>query len=117
MICPTDLCRTGDQKFILKEVSPTTFEYFQGLYPKLNGCPYVHLLHDTVPDQSIFVYTHAREHLLNLVKKDLPIVATKRILRDTLRGIAALHDQQILHAGEWACHSAYISTMYNGENA
>lgn len=30
---------------------------------------------------------------------DLPIALTKRILKDTLRGLAGLHDHNIVHTG------------------
>jgi hypothetical protein len=37
------------------------------------------------------------DHLLSLVRKELPVLVTKRILKDTLRGLAALHEQNIVH--------------------
>lgn len=39
------------------------------------------------------------DHLLNLAQEDLPLPLTKRILKDTLQGLAALHDQNIVHTG------------------
>lgn len=56
-------------------------------------------LEDTAPDQSIFVFKYLKENLLGLVQKDLPIAVTKRILKDALRGLAALHDKDIVHNG------------------
>lgn len=92
--------RAGDQKYVLKYVSRETFEYFQDIYSALEGFPYVRTLYDTIPEHCIFVFKFAREDLLSLAQKDLPIMATKKILKDTLRGLAALHDLHIVHAGK-----------------
>jgi serine/threonine protein kinase len=70
------------------------------MYRKLRGCPYLRLSHDIVPKPSMFVYKYFSDHLLSLVQEDLSIALTKRILKDTLRGLAALHDQNIVHAGK-----------------
>jgi len=92
--------RAGNQKFILKDVSQSDFKYFQDMYRELRSCPYLRLSQDTVPEQSMFVYKYFTDDLLSLVRKDLPIAPTKRILKDTLRGLAALHDQNIIHTGK-----------------
>jgi serine/threonine protein kinase len=76
------------------------------MYRKLRGCPYLRLPQDTVPEQSIFVYKYFSDDLLSLVQKDLPIALTKRILKDTLRGLAALHDQNIIHTGKLGLYCA-----------
>lgn len=47
----------------------------------------------------MFVYEYLTDHLLNMAKKDIPMMATKRILRDALRGLKGLHDQNIVHTG------------------
>ncbi|TPX24389.1 hypothetical protein DIZ76_013735 [Coccidioides immitis] len=52
---------------------------------------------DTIPKKSMFVFEYFADHLLHLAQKDLPLEVTKRILRDALRGIAELHDQDIVH--------------------
>lgn len=48
----------------------------------------------------MFVYKYFTDDLLSLARKDLPIALVKRILKDTLRGLAALHDQNIVHTGK-----------------
>lgn len=70
------------------------------MYRGLHGSPHLRLLQDTVPEQSMFVYRYFTDDLLSLARKDLPINLTKRILKDTLRGLAALHDQNIVHTGK-----------------
>ena len=70
------------------------------MYRELRSCPHLRLSQDTVPELSMFVYKYFTDNLLSLVRKDLPIPLTKRILKDTLRGLAALHDQNIIHTGK-----------------
>ncbi|KAK4983981.1 hypothetical protein LTR50_006891 [Elasticomyces elasticus] len=91
------LATAENQKFILKDVPPSSFKYLQDMYHGLRSCPYLRLLEDTVPEHSMFVYRYFTDDLLSLAQKDLPIALTKRILKDTLRGLAALHDQNIVH--------------------
>ncbi|KAF4219226.1 hypothetical protein CNMCM6805_006963 [Aspergillus fumigatiaffinis] len=45
----------------------------------------------------MFVFEYFADHLLHLAQKDLPLEVTKRILRGALRGIAELHEQDIVH--------------------
>jgi hypothetical protein len=56
------------------------------------------------------------DHLLSLVRKELPVLVTKRILKDTLRGLAALHEQNIVHTGMSCNHPTawIISIAING---
>ncbi len=68
----------------------------------MGSCPYVRGLKDTAPDESIFVFKYLKENLLGLVQKNLPIAITKGILKDALRGLAALHDKDIVHNGNKA---------------
>ena len=70
------------------------------MYRELRSCPYLRLSQDTVPELSMFVYKYLTDDLLSLVRRDLPIALTKRILKDTLCGLAALHDQNIVHTGK-----------------
>lgn len=70
------------------------------MYRGLSSCPYLRLLQDTIPEQSMFVYKYFTDDLLSLARKGLPITLAKRILKDTLRGLAVLHDQNIVHTGK-----------------
>ncbi|OTA81845.1 hypothetical protein M434DRAFT_85157, partial [Hypoxylon sp. CO27-5] len=64
---------------------------------RFNHSPYLRALRDTVPDQRMFVNEYMTDHLLNFAFKDIPLSIQKRVLRDTLRGLAALHNQNIAH--------------------
>jgi len=66
----------------------------------LGSSRYLRLLQDTIPDRSMFVYEYLKDHLLSLAQKDLPLLLTKRILKDALRGLAELHHQNIVHTGQ-----------------
>ncbi|DAA76433.1 TPA_exp: Uncharacterized protein A8136_0747 [Trichophyton benhamiae CBS 112371] len=89
------LANNGTEKFIIKHVHD--FDYYHDIYRRISSSPCLRLLHDTVPDQSIFVYEYLTDHLLNMAKKDIPIMVTKRILRDALCGLKGLHDHNIVH--------------------
>lgn len=65
-----------------------------------SDCDYVRGLEDTAPDQSIFVSRYLNGNFLGLVQKGLPMSTTKRILKDALRGLAAMHDKDIVHNGK-----------------
>jgi hypothetical protein len=92
--------RAEGQRFILKDVPTSEFKYLQGLQSNLVGCPYLRLAQDTVPGESVFVYNYFSDDLLNLVQRDLSIATTTQIFKDALRGLAALHGQNIVHAGK-----------------
>lgn len=64
-----------------------------------SGANHVRLAQDTIPEKSMFVFEYFADHLLHLAQEDLPLEVKKRILKDTLRGIAELHDQDTVHTG------------------
>lgn len=94
--------RDGGEKFVLKEIPRNNYEFRLEIYERLGICPYVRGLEDAVLSHSIFVFKYLKENLLELVQKRIPIAVTKRILRDALRGLAALHDKDIVHNGNEA---------------
>ena len=79
-------------------MSQSNFKYLLDIYRSLRSA-YLRLLQDTISKQSMFVYQYFTDDLLSLAQRDLPIAATKRILKDTLCGIAVLHDHNIVHTG------------------
>jgi serine/threonine protein kinase len=82
---------------MLKSIPADGFSYFQGLYSEVRSSPYLRVSVDSIPDQSMFAYKYFKDHLLSFTQNDAPLSITKRILRDALRGIAALHDKDIVH--------------------
>ncbi|KAF2084341.1 kinase-like protein [Saccharata proteae CBS 121410] len=77
------LATTGDEKVILKSVIKDSFSDMQDVYAKLR-------------DHAMFVYQHLDDHLLNLAQKGLPLGGAKKILKDVLRGLIAMHEQNIV---------------------
>lgn len=47
----------------------------------------------------MFFYKYLSDHLLHFILEGPELPFIKRILKDALRGIAAMHDQDIVHAG------------------
>ena len=95
----TSLTSSENQKFVFKDIVEDQFKYYYDMYSALSS-PYLRLLEDTVSKQSMFVYKYLNGHLLSLAQKNLTLQATKRILKDALQGLAALHDQDIVHTGK-----------------
>lgn len=67
------------------------------MFDDLRSSPYVRVSDDAIPEKSMFAYEFLRDHMLSLVQKDLPLPITKQILRDALRGLAAMHEKGIVH--------------------
>lgn len=73
------------------------FKCFQDMFRDLRTSPYVRVAVDEVPEQSMFVYRYLRESLLSFAQREVSISVVRRVLRDSLRGIAALHKRGIVH--------------------
>ncbi|KAL9624565.1 MAG: hypothetical protein Q9160_001229 [Pyrenula sp. 1 TL-2023] len=58
---------------------------------------HVRLLEDTVEERATFVHKYFNDNLLALVQRGLPHPVTKKILKDVLRGLADLHEVDIVH--------------------
>ncbi|KAL9097946.1 MAG: hypothetical protein Q9163_006298 [Psora crenata] len=80
------LATYGKQKFVAKTVL-ADFQYYRDMQRELYASRYLRLFQDTIPDRSMFVYKYLKDHLLSLAQKDLPLLLTKRILKDALYDI------------------------------
>lgn len=83
---------------MLKEI-PQDWRARTEIYKIAADCPHVRLPIDAVPEKHILVFEYLDKHLLDLVQENIPLTHIKRILYDTLRGIASLHARGILHNG------------------
>jgi len=92
--------RAADGKFILKDVGRSGVEEVRALVSGLERCPFIRTPFDTILEPGMVVYRYFSDELLSLVQESLPLEVTKRILRDTLLGLAALHEQNIVHTGK-----------------
>jgi len=77
-----------NDKFILKDFPTHHFEYVRELYRRAHNSPYIRVAEDAAPD-----------HLLDFTANDVPLLTRKKILENALRGLAALHEQIIVHTG------------------
>ncbi|KAI1166034.1 kinase-like domain-containing protein [Nemania serpens] len=91
------LARADEKMFVLKSLFEKDYNYSLPLQLRFNHSPYLRALRDTVPEQNMFVNEYLTDHLLNFAFKDVSLATHKRILRDTLRGLATLHAQNIAH--------------------
>ncbi|KAI3325398.1 kinase-like domain-containing protein [Xylariaceae sp. AK1471] len=91
------LARADEKMFVLKSLFEKDYNYSLPLQLRFNQSPYLRALRDTVPEQKMFVNEYLTDHLLNFAFKDVSLATQKRILRDTLRGLATLHSQNIAH--------------------
>lgn len=90
-------CSSGDKKYVLKTVAPHDFNYFEKMFDDLRSSPYIRVSADSCPEESLFVYNYLPHHFLGFVQKGVSLPITKRILRDALRSIQALHEKGIVH--------------------
>lgn len=89
------------EKAILKYIHEVNYSYLvDEIYGRLrNNTHYIRFYKDVIPENSMFVFEHFTGHLLQLAQKRLPILTTKKILKEALLGIAELHNQEIIHTG------------------
>jgi serine/threonine protein kinase len=92
--------RSGHDRCILKDVPEVMFNHFnEEIRPNLRDSPFLRLPMDSISDQRILVFKYLEEDLLSLVRKRIPMHLTKRILKDSLKGLVEMHEQDIVHLG------------------
>ncbi|KAF1842332.1 kinase-like protein [Cucurbitaria berberidis CBS 394.84] len=76
------LATSGQDRYILKDIPELIFDHFnEEIRPNLRDSPFIRLPVDTIPNKHIFISMHV----------------TKKILKDSLRGLVELHSQDIIH--------------------
>lgn len=83
----------------MKRGPSTSFDAYQEIYQRVGNCKYLRVSCDSIPDQSTFVYRCLSNHLLPFILEDLELSVIKHILKDALRRVAAMYDQDVVHAG------------------
>jgi hypothetical protein len=77
------------------------FDHFnEEIRPNLRDSPFLRLPVDTITGHRVFVFRYLTEDLLSLVRKQISMPLTKKILKDSLRGLVNIHSQDIIHLGE-----------------
>ncbi|RFU28457.1 hypothetical protein B7463_g7894, partial [Scytalidium lignicola] len=88
----------GKDQFVLKDMPKDILSGFnEKIRPQLHESPYIRLPWDIILGQRILVYKYLTDDFLHLVRKQIPMRARKQILKACLRGIAELHDRQVVH--------------------
>ncbi|KAJ9200660.1 hypothetical protein DTO021D3_2648 [Paecilomyces variotii] len=89
---------SGRDQFVLKDIPEAIFSNFnKEINHRLPQSPYIRLPCDHIPGQRILVYQYLMDDFLKLVQKKIPARSRKKIIKDSLRGIAELHDRDIVH--------------------
>ncbi|KAF1999125.1 putative calcium/calmodulin dependent protein kinase [Amniculicola lignicola CBS 123094] len=93
------LATSQDNRYVLKHMPESIFFNFNDLIkPHLKENPYIRLPCDRIPNQQILVYDYLTDDLLSLMRQEsVSLKARRKILRATLRGIAELHSQDVVH--------------------
>ncbi|KAL9107751.1 MAG: hypothetical protein Q9227_007373 [Pyrenula ochraceoflavens] len=92
------LAKNGGSKYVLKEIPKYNYQTRLNIYNILGRrTQHIRLLEDTVKENATFVHKYFNDNLLALVRKTLPLPVTKKILKDVLRGLADLHEVDIVH--------------------
>ncbi|KAI0128027.1 kinase-like domain-containing protein [Xylariales sp. AK1849] len=91
------LAEADKKRFVLKSLFEPEYNYALALQPKLADSPYLRAVQDTIPGEKMFVNEYLTDHLLNFAWKPISLATQKRILRDALRGLAAMHAHDIVH--------------------
>jgi len=89
------------QNFIIKNMIPGEYEYQQGLQKPLASCPNLRTVVDSLPDSEMFIYPFLETDFLQFCQKNLSKATRRSMLKSALVGLAALHERNIIHTGEF----------------
>ncbi|RAK96387.1 putative calcium/calmodulin dependent protein kinase [Aspergillus ibericus CBS 121593] len=110
------LAISGKDPFVLKDIPKDIFDNFhERIQPQLQKSPYIRLPCDIIPGERILVYRYLNEDFLDLVKKGIALRARKQILKASLRGIAELHDRDVVHL-DIKPDNIMVECQYNGQD-
>ena len=59
----------------------------------------------------MLVYEYLDNDLLSLVRKQIPLRARQKILKDALQGLADMHDCDIVHLGGTGTSAVYMNGL------
>lgn len=92
-------CSNNNEKYVVKEI-PQDFAVREDIYQRIGNSPHVRTPSDSLTSRRMFIFPYLDENLLRLVQKNLPLTALKSILERALRGLAMLHERDIVHNGK-----------------
>ena len=88
------------QDFIIKNLLLDDYEYQKALQKPLSSCPNLRTVLDGLPGPELFIYLFLQTDFLQFTQKNLTDATRKSMLKSALAGLAAMHDQNIIHTGK-----------------
>ncbi|KAI1459755.1 kinase-like protein [Annulohypoxylon moriforme] len=89
--------RSEMTKYIVKNSLEGDFDYQLGIQALVSSSPNVRTVVDTHRESETFIYPFLAGDLLRFSQRKLSAETRKDVLRSALRGLADLHEQNILH--------------------
>lgn len=93
-------------RYIIKDMIPGEFEHQPNLQQSFSSQPNVRSVVDTIRACDLLIYTFLEGDLLRLPQRSLSQTTRKYILREALRRLVDIHDQDIVHNGKHYTPSA-----------
>lgn len=87
-------------KYVVKEI-PQDFKTREGIYDRVRHCPNIRMPIDRVPERRMFNFHFLDTNLLQFAQREVPLAQIKTILKQVLQGLAALHEQRVVHNGRY----------------
>ncbi|PYI08452.1 putative calcium/calmodulin dependent protein kinase [Aspergillus sclerotiicarbonarius CBS 121057] len=110
------LATSGQGQFVLKDIPKNIFDnFYERILPQIHETPHIRFPCDTIPGQRILVYKYLTDDFLDLVKKGISLQTRKHILKASLRGIAELHEQHVVHL-DIKPDNIMVECQHNGED-
>ncbi|KAI1773453.1 kinase-like protein [Hypoxylon cercidicola] len=110
--------RAGSQKksYVLKYSTTGYFEYSRKLMMEtLKSVPHIRPLVDTKASLEMLIYPYLNAHLLDFAQRKLSLAARRRIVKETLEGLAGMHDRDVIHT-DIKPNNILINYQENGED-
>ena len=92
-----------------KTLTPSSFDYYKDVQSSLASCTNLRVFEDSNPELQLYIYSYLKTNALQavslgiLTEKD----TKKSLLKSALTGLAAMHEQNIVHNGTDTC-SEYL---------
>lgn len=66
----------------------------------LKSIPHIRPLVDTKASLEMLIYPYLDAHLLDFARRKLSLATRRRIVKETLEGLAGMHDRGVIHSGK-----------------
>ena len=83
-----------------KNIWPDDYDYHKDLQASLPSTPNLRVFEDKNPELDLLIYSYLETNVLQEARK-LDNDARKFLLKSALSGLAAMHERNIIHNGEY----------------